>query len=214
MKCFRHWLIFEGSLELELQASSLLSIKSKAHTVAPRLLPVLKCRGSTFHISICPLPEYLQKYLSPSWVFAQLSLTIFNQVLNSPEFRFQVSKVETQLCICAIINSKNLSWSELSATEKVKKKKLDCFMSVACASAANLPFRWRRVTGAEHPFEENVFLQRGLQQHVKSSSAVTRRLEKDGSAPPGRLSDPSLLPGQRLRDFDPTLPDKSHTHCT
>lgn len=56
-------------------------------------------------------------------------------------------------------------------------------MSVACASAANLPFRWRRVTGAEHPFEENVFLQRRRRQRVKSSSGVTRRLEKDGSAP-------------------------------
>ena len=49
----------------------------------------------------------------------QLSLAIFHQDLNSPEFRFQVSKVESQPCICAIINSKNFSWSELSATEKV-----------------------------------------------------------------------------------------------
>ena len=72
----------------------------------------------------------------------QLSLTIFHQDLNSPEFRFQVSKVESQPCICAIINSKNFSWSELSATEKVKKKKKkDCLISVACASAAKLPFR-------------------------------------------------------------------------
>ena len=71
----------------------------------------------------------------------------------------------------------------------------------------------------KHIFEENVFLQRKRQQQVKSSKAITHRLEKDGSAPPGSalglMLSVSLTPPCSLADVSGTLIplcQTNHTH--
>lgn len=116
MKCFRHWLIFEGG-----KCKSFGAWTSSLQFLIYKIKESY-CSSKAPSSSEMPWFNISHQYLSHSWVFAkaadafqgkllcaQLSLAVSHQDLSSPEFRFQASKVEDQPCICAIINSKTFS---------------------------------------------------------------------------------------------------------
>lgn len=145
-------------LELELQAFSFSSIKLKDHTVAPRLLPVLKCCGSTFHISICPLLEYLQKLLmyfrvnycvrNFPWPFPTRTLTLWSLGSRRAKYlrhhKFQ-----------------NLLLASTFCCRESKKKKKSWIVLLVLPASQLLTFLSGKDTSLvpKHIFEENVFLQ-------------------------------------------------------